>query len=129
MPILFTHNSSLRYDAGMTSYAHENPLGNGRLERGEKSDRLSAETTPGKRDPINWVVVQKTMGLIPAQIMADRLIVEGIPARASQEGGGVFGLTVGILGEGRVHVPKEREDEARELLDALAQEPIEWEEE
>ncbi len=69
------------------------------------------------------------MGLIPAQIMASRLQFEGIPARARQEGAGAFGLTVGILGEGRVYVPKEFEDEARALLDQIAEEPIDWEDE
>ncbi len=107
----------------MASYAHDNPLGSGQLS----GEPISAETTPGKHDPIKWVVVQKTMGLIPAQIIADRLTIEGIPARATQEGGGVFGLTVGILGEGRVHVPEERKEEALELLESIAQEPIDWE--
>lgn len=110
----------------MSAYAH--PLNDGDdLGREQKRRSVSAETTPGGRDPIKWVLLEKTMGLLPAQIMADRLKVEGIPARARQEGAGAFGLTVGLLGEGRVYVPKEREAEARELLEQIAQQPIEWE--
>lgn len=64
--------------------------------------------TGGNPEPPRWVVVERTMGLLPAQIIADRLQSEGIPARAWQEGAGqALGLTVGILGAGHVMVPQE----------------------
>ena len=88
---------------------------------------FSAETNPGGKQPVKWVIIERTSGLIPAQIIAERLVFEGIPARAIQEGAGAFGLTVGILGEGRVLVPEHREEEARKILDEIADEPIEWE--
>lgn len=88
----------------------------------------SAETPRGGREPIRWVTVEKTMGLLPAQILAGRLESEGIRARAMQEGAGrAIGLTVGLLGEGRVYVPAEQEEEARELIKQIQNEPIEWE--
>ena len=65
-----------------------------------------------------WVVVEVTDGLLNAQIVAEHLHAEGILAIATQEGAGrALGLTVGVLGEGRVLVPAEFEAQARELLD------------
>ena len=88
----------------------------------------SAETPQGGREPVRWVTVEKTMGLLPAQILAGRLQAEGIRARAMQEGAGrAIGLTVGLLGEGRVYVPAEQEEAARELIEQIQNEPIEWE--
>lgn len=88
----------------------------------------SAETPKGGQEPIKWVTVEKTMGLLPAQILAGRLEAEGIRARAMQEGAGrAIGLTVGLLGEGRVYVPEEQEEAARELIKQIQEEPIEWE--
>lgn len=79
--------------------------------------QVSAET--------KWQVVAKTPGLTPAQIVADSLTAEGIPARAWQEGAGVaFGLTVGLLGTGYVAVPEEFEEEAKSIL-ALSEEDYE----
>ena len=88
----------------------------------------SADSPKGGREPIRWVTVEKTMGLLPAQILAGRLQAEGIRARAMQEGAGrAIGLTVGLLGEGRVYVPAEDEEAARELIVQIQNEPIEWE--
>ena len=88
------------------------------------------ETTPGGNEPIRWVTIYKTLGLVPAQIMAGRLEAEGIPARAWQEGAGqALGLTVGLLGNGHVSVPDTYADEARQLLDEIEKENEAWAEE
>ena len=79
----------------------------------------SSETTPGGDKETQWEVVRETMGLAPAEIIAQRLQAEGIPARAWQEGAGqAFGLTVGLLGTGYVVVPESYAEQAREILDA-----------
>ena len=79
----------------------------------------SSETTPGGDKETQWEVVRETMGLAPAEIIAQRLQAEGIPARAWQEGAGqAFGLTVGLLGTGYVVVPEPYVEQAREILDA-----------
>jgi hypothetical protein len=55
--------------------------------------------------------------LAPAEIIAQRLQSEGIPARAWQEGAGqAFGLTVGLLGNGYVIVPEAYLEEAKAIL-------------
>ena len=65
-----------------------------------------------------WEVVVKTAGLAPAEIIAQRLESEGIPARAWQEGAGqAFGLTVGLLGNGYVIVPEPFLDQAKAILE------------
>ncbi len=70
---------------------------------------------------INWVVVEQTMGITVAEIIAGRLQAEGIPARAWQEGAGeALGLIVGRLGTGHVVVPEEFAQAARDILDADA---------
>ena len=80
-----------------------------------KKDQRDASTS--RRTEIHWEVVAETAGLIPAHIIADRLIAEGIPARAWQEGAGqAIGLTVGLLGTGHVVVPEEHVDKARQIL-------------
>ena len=72
---------------------------------------------------IKWVVVGEEAGIAPANIVAQRLQVEGIPARARQEPAGqALGLTVAILGTGFVLVPEEFEDRAREILKSKPQE-------
>jgi hypothetical protein len=76
-----------------------------------------SKTMTGGSKEIKWQVVAKEPGLAPAQIIANRLIAEGIPARAWQEGAGqAFGLTVGLLGTGYVAVPEEFEEEAKAIL-------------
>lgn len=103
------------------------PEDNDAAATGRRVSGTTSETTGGGREPIKWVVVRKTMGYLPAQIMAERLKSDGIPARASQEGAGrALGLTVGILGEGRVLVPEEFEALARRILDEAEAQPIVW---
>lgn len=73
--------------------------------------------TPGGRREVKWEVVTKTPGLAPAEIIAQRLRTEGIPARAWQEGAGqAFGLTVGLLGNGYVIVPESYLEQAKAIL-------------
>ena len=87
-------------------------------EEDEEMPEIESISPPTRHsEEINWEVVAKMAGLIPAQIVADRLISEGIPARAWQEGAGqAIGLTVGLLGTGYVVVPEENVDDARRIL-------------
>jgi hypothetical protein len=79
----------------------------------------SGEVTTGGNKETQWEVVSETMGIAPAEIIAQRLQTEGIPARAWQEGAGqAFGLTVGLLGTGYVMVPEPYAEKAREILEA-----------
>lgn len=81
----------------------------------EDDDKMTAN--PGDQKEEKWEVVTKTAGLVPAQIIAQRLEFEGIPARAWQEGAGqALGLTVGLLGNGYVMVPESHLDEAKAIL-------------
>ncbi len=85
----------------------------------DMSDSKAEEkaSTGGGRAIGKWQVVAKTSGLAPARIIANRLVSEGIPARAWQEGAGqAFGLTVGLLGTGYVVVPSAFRQEAESLL-------------
>ena len=82
---------------------------------------------PGGDHEVKWEVVTKTPGLAPAEIIAQRLRSEGIPARAWQEGAGqAFGLTVGLLGDGYVIVPEPYLDQAKAIL-AESIEPDDYE--
>ncbi len=75
------------------------------------------EGAGGEAEPVRWEIVERTSGLLPAQIKAGRLQAEGIPARAWAESAGVaYGLTVGLLGTGYVSVPEEYVDQAQEIL-------------
>ena len=86
-------------------------------ERKEVDKLMEKTTTPGGDKETKWKVVATTAGLAPAEIIAQRLQAEGIPARAWQEGAGqAFGLTVGLLGNGYVVVPEPYVEEAEELL-------------
>lgn len=77
----------------------------------------AAETTPGGNEPIKWVEVMTTPGIMAATVVVGRLRAEGIPARAWQESaGGALGLTVGILGTGHVEVPEDYVEQANEVL-------------
>jgi hypothetical protein len=79
------------------------------------------DATPVEAQQVNWVVVEETMGITVAEIIAGRLQAEGIPARAWQEGAGeALGLIVGKLGTGHVVVPEEYVDTARAILEADA---------
>ena len=93
-----------------------------------QDDDIAEEATGGGKEPIKWIVVEKTMGFLAAKLSANYLQHEGIPARAWQEGAGAaIGLTVGILGTGFVGVPEEYEAQARAILEEIANAPIEWE--
>ena len=83
----------------------------------DQEDDDEMTTNPGDQKEEKWEVVTKTAGLAPAQIIAQRLESEGIPARAWQEGAGqALGLTVGLLGNGYVMVPESYLDEAKAIL-------------
>jgi hypothetical protein len=83
----------------------------------EVDEPMEKTTTPGGDKETKWKVVATTAGLTPAEIIAQRLQAEGIPARAWQEGAGqAFGLTVGLLGNGYVVVPEPYVEEAEEIL-------------
>ena len=85
---------------------------------------VTQETTGGGSEETHWIIIEKTNGLLAAQVKAGRLLAEGIPARAWAESAGVaYGLTVGLLGTGFVSVPEEYEQEAQAIL------AIEYEEE
>jgi hypothetical protein len=87
------------------------------------SELSEQRTTPGGRRQVKWEVVTETPGLAPAEIIAQRLRSEGIPARAWQEGAGrAFGLTVGLLGSGYVIVPASYVDQAKAILAEPAEE-------
>ena len=91
----------------------------------ESPELQEQATAPGDDREIKWEVVTKTAGLTPAEIIAQRLQSEGIPARAWQEGAGqAFGLTVGLLGNGYVIVPEPYLEQAKAIL----AEPVEYDE-
>ncbi|HEY1408608.1 MAG TPA: DUF2007 domain-containing protein [Promineifilum sp.] len=90
-------------------------------------DRNTSSGTPGGPQQVRWEVVEETLGITAAEIIAGRLQSEGIPARAWQEGAGeALGLYVGKLGVGHVVVPEEYAERARAILaddsDALDEE-------
>ncbi len=63
------------------------------------------------------VVVSTTQGMLRAEVLKGKLISAGIPAMLKYESAGqTFGILVDGMGEVKVLVPKEREKEARELL-------------
>ncbi len=94
-------------------------------ERKEVDKPMEKTTTPGGDKETKWKVVATTAGLAPAEIIAQRLQAEGIPARAWQEGAGqAIGLTVGLLGNGYVVVPEPYVEEAEELLASSIDEDI-----
>jgi len=68
------------------------------------------------------VVVYRAAGLPEAEIIKGLLESEEIPVQLHYESAGpVYGLTVDGLGEVRVCVPEEFEEEARAALDAAMQ--------
>lgn len=91
------------------------------------------ETNPGGQSEVRWEIVAQMPGITPATIIVGRLQVEGIPARAWQEGAGqALGLTVGLLGTGYVAVPEEYVEQAYEILNtdtSIDEDWDEWDEE
>ncbi len=106
----------------MSNPTHSHPL-NDSIE-----ENTNVSIPSGGSVEIQWKVVARTAGLMPATIMAGRLQSENIPARAWQEGAGrALGLTIGILGTGHVAVPEEFIDKAQEILADESQ--ANWDEE
>jgi hypothetical protein len=70
--------------------------------------------------PADWVEVYSANGQLAAETVRLFLESNGITAELIQESAGVaYGLTVGPLGEVRIFVPLEHEDEAQRLLQAM----------
>lgn len=64
------------------------------------------------------VVVYTSQGMVAAEMIKNKLESAGIPALLKYESvGRVMGLTLDGLGEVKVLVPREREQEAREMLE------------
>lgn len=77
----------------------------------------SGETASGEPQEVRWEIVARTMGLLPATIIAGRLQSENIPARAWQESAGqALGLVYGPMGNGHVAVPAEYVERALAIL-------------
>ena len=90
--------------------------------RGRKKQRETAvDTTPGDKQPVQWTVVAEMPGLLPANIVAERLRLHGFPVRVWQESvGQAFGLAFGPMGTGFVAVPKEHAAQAAAILAVAA---------
>ena len=69
-----------------------------------------------------FVVVYKASGELEAHIVKGRLTTAGIPAMFQNEALGTLGFTVDGLGEFRILVPCEREQDALEVLEGKDQE-------
>ena len=68
-----------------------------------------------------FVVVYTSQGLVAAETIKNKLESAGIPAMLKYESvGRVMGLTLDGLGEVKVLVSREREQEAREMLEVGA---------
>ena len=97
------------------------PLGEKSSGKRAKPIRRAAKSSGSQY--VKWVVVAEEAGLAPAEIVAQRLQVNGIPARARQEPAGqALGLTVAILGTGFVLVPEQFAERACEILESNSQE-------
>ncbi len=89
----------------------------------EEAGLKEEDHTPGNEKESNWEVVTETAGVMTAEIIVGRLLAEGIPARAWQEGAGqAFGLTVGLLGTGYVLVPERYFEQAKSILETPLEE-------
>ena len=72
------------------------------------------EETP---ENIKWVKFWETSGSLPAELIAGRLRVEGIPCWVWQQGAGAaMGLIYGPMGRGHVMVPEEQLEHARRVM-------------
>lgn len=90
----------------------------GEKNKREKTAEIARALTGGDRE-IKWKVVTETAGLATAEVIVGRLLAEGIPARAWQEGAGqALGLTIGLLGTGHVIVPEDYLSEAKQILES-----------
>lgn len=89
----------------------------------EEAGLKAEDHTPGNEKESKWEVVTETAGVMTAEIIVGRLLAEGIPARAWQEGAGqAFGLTVGLLGTGYVLVPESYVEQAKSILETPLEE-------
>jgi hypothetical protein len=78
----------------------------------------TGETTPSKKNLVQWEVVAFASGRAEAAIIQGRLESEGIPARVQQEPAGLaIGLTTGLLGQVKVLVPEPLVEKAVAVLD------------
>ncbi len=68
-------------------------------------------------DKDELVVVYTAMGELNADVIKGKLESAGIPAMLQIQSPDVFPMSVGEMGEVKVLVPKEREQEARALLE------------
>lgn len=70
----------------------------------------------------NQVHVYTARGMLEAEMIVNFLASQGIKAMASQESVGItYGLTIGPLGEVKVYVPEDQENEAHEALMEMEQ--------
>jgi hypothetical protein len=95
-------------------------LGGPRRISRDSTEEAEAEGNGGDDEPEPWVPVLTVFDRVQATIITARLQDEGIPAHIRQESASsVFPVTVGILGEIDVMVPKLMEEKALALIDAL----------
>ncbi len=73
------------------------------------------------KDP-DFVVVYKASGELEAQVVKGRLTSAGIPAMFQNEALGTLGFTIDGLGEFRILVPRDREQDALNILEGSDQE-------
>ena len=62
------------------------------------------------------VVVYTTQGAMRAEIIKSKLVSAGIPAFIKSESQNVIPMTIDGIGRAEILVPKDREEEAREVL-------------
>jgi len=96
-------------------------LGRSRKGTHSSTKEAEAEGTGGDDDePESWVPVLTIFDQVQATIITARLQDEGIPAHIRQESASsAIPVTVGILGEIDVMVPKLLEEKALALIDAV----------
>ncbi len=69
------------------------------------------------KQPQELVVVFRALGLLEANVIKGKLESMGIPAALKYESAGpVMGILISSMGEVKVLVPKDREQQAREAL-------------
>jgi hypothetical protein len=85
---------------------------------GKQPERRSEVLIDKHRRRGNLVCIATTAGQMQAQVLKSKLELAGIPVLLEYESAGlVFGLTVDGLGEVRVMVPAEMEEEAQTLIE------------
>ncbi len=93
-----------------------------------KNQDAAAETTPGGREAVPWVVIAKNLNPGEATVIKGRLESLEIPALLQQEAvGSVLGLTVGPLGSAKLLVPEPVAEKALSILAETFEDEI-WEE-